>query len=353
MRCRPHIQILSVLLVVGAFFSVSALAEGELLLFPEVRLDHKHGDSREDTDLVPSVDIFGTARWGRVRLLGELTLTDEGIEAERLKLGYALSPGAVVWAGRVHNPLGYWITQYHHGAYLQVPISRPEVARFDDSGGLFPNHIIGVLLDVTHTSGNRAFDYSLLAGVAPELRVGSSSVLHPVDLLDINSGTHKFSVTGRFAYRPDSASGNQIGLFASYAEMPVTNSIYEMLELTIAGLFASWQFDDLALIGTLYLARDELDDNGVKDGGNFITGYVQADYPLYEVWTPFARYERSFGDDSDPYVALMNEFIPQRQVLGLRWDFSRKQALKLEYSWNHARSKTFGETLLSWSAVFP
>lgn len=353
MRCSHPIRILWVLFLFGAFVSLTARAEGELLLFPEIRLDHKHGDSREDTDLTPSVDIFGTARRGRFRLLGELTLTDEGVEAERLKLGYAFSPGAVVWAGRLHNPLGYWITQYHHGNYLQNSISRPEVARFDDNGGLFPNHVTGVLLDITHATGNRAFDYSLLAGVAPELRAGSSSVLHPVDLLDINSGTHKFSVTGRFAYRPDSAAGNQIGVFAGFAEMPVTNSRYDTVELTVAGLFASWRFDKLDLKGALYLVRDELDDSGVKDDGHFATGYVQADYPAYEVWIPFFRYEHSVGEDDDPYVGLMNAFVPRRQVLGLRWDFSRNQALKLEYSWNHASSKTFGETLLNWSAVFP
>lgn len=352
MQRSHHIHILWLLLV-GVLFPAPVLAEGELLLFPEILFEHEQGESLDDADLTPSVDLFGTARRGRLRLLGEVVVTDEDIDVERLKLGYAFSPGTVVWAGRVHNPLGYWNTQYHHGSYLQTSISRPEVARFGDKGGLFASHIIGLLLDTTYTSENRAFDYSLLVGAGPELRAGNNPTLHSVDLLEFGSGEHKFNITGRFAYRPDSASGDQVGLFASYVEIPVTNAVYDTLKLTTAGVFSSWQLADLALTGALYLVRDELGNGGEKDNGNFASAYVQADYLVHQVWTPYARVEQSFGDDNDPYVELMNDFVPKRQVLGLRWDVTHKQALKLEYSWNHARSKAFGEAFLNWSAVFP
>ncbi len=350
-RSRP-IQTLLALLA-GMLFPLPAPAEGELLLFPELLFEHEQDNSLDDAELTPSLDFFGTARRGRLRLLGEVFVSDDEFDVERLKLGYAFSPGTVVWAGRVHNPLGYWISQYHHGNYLQASISRPEVARFEDDGGLFPNHIIGVLLDTTYTSGNHAFDYSLLAGTGPELRAGNNAELHFAGLSNVGDGKHKLNITGRFAYRPDSASDNQFGLFASYVKIPVTKAIYDTLKLTIAGVFSSWQLADLTFTGALYLVKDELSDGAVKDDGDFASGYVQADYLALEVWTPYARLEHSYGDNNDPYIELMTDFVPKRQVLGMRWDFTPGQALKLEYSRNHAHSKTFGQTFLSWSAAFP
>jgi len=350
---RSHNTQTLLVLLVGVLFSIPALAERELLLFPELLLEHEQDESLDNADLTPSLDLFGTARQGRLRLLGEVFISDEEFDVERLKLGYEFSPGTVAWAGRVHNPLGYWITQYHHGSYLQTSISRPEVARFEDEGGLFPNHITGLLLDTTHTTGNRAFDFSLLAGAGPELRSGNNSELQSFDLLDASSSKHKLNITGRFAYRPDSASGNQVGLFASYVKIPVTKSVYDTLELTTAGVFSSWQLADLTLTGALYLVRDELSNGGETDDGNFASGYLQADYLALEVWTPYTRLEQSFGDDNDSYIELMTKFIPKRQLLGMRWDFTPRQALKLEYSRNHARSKTYGKTFLNWSAVFP
>jgi len=350
---RSHKIHSPLVLLIGIVFSVPALAEGELLLFPEILFEHEQDESLDDADLTPSLDLFGTARRGRLRLLGELFMTDDEFEVERLKLGYALSPETIVWAGRVHNPLGYWISQYHHGSYLQTSISRPEVARFEDEGGLFPNHILGVLLDATHTSGSRAFEYSLMAGMGPELRAGNNPELHPVNLFNGGNGKHRLNITGRFAYRPDSASDNQVGLFANYVKIPVTKAVYDKLELITAGVFTSWQLADLTLTGAMYLVRNELSNGPARDDGDFASGYLQADYLALEVWTPYIRLEQSFGDDNDSYVELMTDFIPKRQVLGMRWDFTPRQALKLEYSRNHARSKTFGETLLNWSAVFP
>ncbi|HHJ14102.1 MAG TPA: hypothetical protein ENJ79_06955 [Gammaproteobacteria bacterium] len=352
MRHTQHLRILLTFLA-GTGFSAPSVADSEFLLFPELLLEHRQGDSSDDVELTPSLDVFGTARRGRMRLLGEVVANDEDVEIERLQLGYAFSSATTLWAGRVHNPLGYWTTQYHHGGYLQPSISRPEAARFGDKGGLFPSHIVGLLLDTTRTSGDRAFDYSLLAGLGPELRTGRAPALHSVDLLDVNSGRHKLSVTGRFAYRPDSASGNQAGLFASYVKMPVAGSAYDTLELGITGAFFSWQLAELGLSGALYRVRDALSANNSKDDGNFSTGYVEVDYPVHETWTSYARLEHSLGDNKDRYVGLMSDFIPERQVLGLRWDFNRKQALKVEYSSNHAGSKRFGSTLLNWSAVFP
>jgi len=339
-------------IILGVVLSVQAHAETELLIFPELVFENTDNESLGDSDLTPSVDLFGTVRQGRLRLLGEVFVSDDEFDVERLKLGYAFSPETVVWAGRVHNPLGYWITQYHHGNYLQTSISRPEVARFEDEGGLFPNHVTGLLLDTTHTSGNRAFDYSLLVGVGPELRAGNNAELHFASPANVVDGKHKFNITGRFAYRPDSASDNQVGLFASYVKIPVAKSVYDTLELTIAGVFSSWQLVDLTLTGALYLVRDEL-SNGEEKDGDFASGYVQADYLALEAWTPYVRLEQSFGDDNDPYIRLMTDFIPKRQILGMRWDFTPRQALKLEFSRNHVSSKTYGETLLSWSAAFP
>ena len=45
--------------------------------------------------------------------------------------------------GRFHTDIGYWNTAFHHGLWLQIPVERPHVLRFEDDGGLVPVHWVG------------------------------------------------------------------------------------------------------------------------------------------------------------------------------------------------------------------
>jgi hypothetical protein len=71
---------------------------------------------------------------------------DEGgatiADLERLHITWT-TPRVQVLAGRLHTPFGTWNDHYHHGLWLQLPVERPYVLRFEDDGGFLPIHWIG------------------------------------------------------------------------------------------------------------------------------------------------------------------------------------------------------------------
>src|SRR5258707_10325413 len=64
--------------------------------------------------------------------------------------------------GRYHTPVGYWNTAFHHGAWLQTTITRPDIVRF---GGTFiPIHFVGFLAEGNIPSGGAGLSYNVGVG---------------------------------------------------------------------------------------------------------------------------------------------------------------------------------------------
>lgn len=334
-------------------------AAEDLLIFPEIRTTRINNGASNASDTIATVDFFGTARYDQFRILGEVFLTEDNIEAERLQIGYDFTPLTTTWLGRYHNPLGYWNTQYHHGTYLQTSISRPEIAELEHNGGLFPSHISGLLLETSHEINREGIlDFSFAAGTSPELRQDNEPgatgvVLHPMQIFSANNGNHKLNLTARVVYRPDTILNNQLGIFASQVEVAANDFSVNSVDLSIAGLFAYWEIQNLNIYSSLFFTRDIVTSNTIKNKGAFTSGYIQLDYLLQSNWTLFGRIENTYGETNDPYLALMENFSPEAQVAGIRWDIFNKQALKLEMSRKQRPGKTLTTTMLNWSAAFP
>jgi len=66
-------------------------------------------------------------------VFGEFTLTAKESEhstgVERLIVKYDFSDRYKLSAGRYHTPIGYWNSGFHHGAWLQTTVSRPEMVK--------------------------------------------------------------------------------------------------------------------------------------------------------------------------------------------------------------------------------
>lgn len=346
-------------LTLCSFFYIPALASEDLLIFPEIRALDTNGDSSKEPDTAASVDLFATAQYGKLRLLGEIFISENDVAAERLQIGYEFVPDNSIWLGRFHNPIGYWNIQYHHGNYLQTSISRPEIAKLEHNGGLFPSHLFGVLLETTQYTGNGAQDYTFAAGTSPELRPVlnkqglSGLVLHPLEIANPGKGRHKLNLTARFAYRPDTTENTQIGLFATHVEIAISGSSADAVALSTAGLFAHWEMQNLTINSSLFFTRDTVESGASRSSGSFSSGYLQLDYLFNNHWTLFARAEDTVSENADPYLNLMQNFSARGQVAGLRWDFTRRQALKLEVSQKDRAGKTFITTGLNWTAMFP
>ena len=68
---------------------------------------------------------------------------------------YDVADALKLSAGRMHTPVAYWNTAYHHGHWLQTSVGRPEMIR---GGGTFlPVHFVGV--EVAGTLPARGIGY--------------------------------------------------------------------------------------------------------------------------------------------------------------------------------------------------
>jgi hypothetical protein len=102
----------------------------------------------------------------KITYFGEITFnalpTGYGVEVERSIIRYDYNDYFKLSFGRFHTPIGYWNTAYHHGAWLQTTITRPEIVRI---GGTFiPVHFVGLLAEGNIPSGGAGLSYSFGVG---------------------------------------------------------------------------------------------------------------------------------------------------------------------------------------------
>src|SRR5438094_1149735 len=82
----------------------------------------------------------------KVSYFGELSFTAQPaayeVQVERSIIRYDYNDYFKISFGKYHTPISYWNTAFHHGAWLQTTVSRPEMVRF---GGTFiPIHFVGL-----------------------------------------------------------------------------------------------------------------------------------------------------------------------------------------------------------------
>jgi hypothetical protein len=109
------------------------------------RYSEARSDYIDDIEFTPTVDVIYSRASGHFRMFGELLATDEEEELERFQLGWQLSDDTRFWLGRFHHSGTYWNTQHHHGQFLQTSITRPAIDEFEDTGGVLPMNVTGLL----------------------------------------------------------------------------------------------------------------------------------------------------------------------------------------------------------------
>src|SRR5438270_359961 len=67
------------------------------------------------------------------------------MEVERSIIRFEKNDHLKISFGRYHTPINYWNTAFHHGAWLQTTINRPEMVQF--GGSLLPVHFVGALAE--------------------------------------------------------------------------------------------------------------------------------------------------------------------------------------------------------------
>src|SRR6202171_3110436 len=102
----------------------------------------------------------------KVTYFGEMTFNAQPngytVEVERNIIRYDYNDYFKISFGRYHTPIGSWNTAFHHGAWLQTTISRPDMVRI---GGTFiPVHFVGFLAEGNIPSGGAGLSYNVGVG---------------------------------------------------------------------------------------------------------------------------------------------------------------------------------------------
>jgi hypothetical protein len=109
---------------------------------------------------------FASALSSKVSYFAETTFnassTGYTVELERSIIRYDYNDYFKISFGRYHTPIGYWNTAFHHGAWLQTSIARPQMVQF--GGTIIPVHFVGLLVEGNIPSGGAGLAYNFGLG---------------------------------------------------------------------------------------------------------------------------------------------------------------------------------------------
>ncbi len=333
-----------------------AHGQGEILYFGSANaLAFDSGDQAYDTsELDLSVDVLGSWSAGRFRVFGELLLSTEEVDLERLQIGWEIYPDSYVWLGRFHQPASSWNTRHHHGSYLQPTITRPAIESWEDEGGVLPQHLAGLLAETRLQLGETGgVSLAAGAGVAPVLMIKG---LEPLDILKPGNYEGRRAWSARATFLPDFTDESGVGLAVSHSEIDITRAAYlgpaDYVDLDALGLLIAWTRGAWRLDSSLYDVHARfVGQSGTSE--DFWAGYLQLRREIGDAFSVVVRLEGSADTAGSSYLALFPDFVRQRSVLDFRWDFMRRQALSIEFAANRARNGNFREFRLQWSVALP
>lgn len=238
-------------------------------------------------------------------------------EVERTILKYTRSDRLKLSVGRYHTPISYWNVAFHHGAWLQTTVARPDLIRF--GGSFLPVHFVGALAEGTAPSGGLNLNYNLGIGN------GRSSVpSRGGDAGDVNNNR---AVIATLFVKPDKPFGLQAGA-AVYVDK-FTRGAASHREL-IASAHLAWTKETPEFIAEYAWVRHR----PIEGGASLVSHgyYAQAAYRLKAFRSrlkPYVRYEELRLAAHDP---VFEDMRARKGVLaGARIDVSDLVALKAEY----------------------
>lgn len=329
---------------------------GDFFLFPAIKASVASGPGfppgidNKDTD--PNISMFYSYEKDDFLVLVEYFINNHENEFERLQLGWGIDKHTRLWFGRVHNPLGYWNTAFHHGSYLQTSISRPGITEFEHDGGVLPIHLSGLLVDKDVPLEEGRFSINVAIGAGPTLENGE---LEAMDIASPGGETYHENYTVRLSYYPQTFENSHVGVFTGFSRIEGDGVLGKEMEQTQSGVYGLMQVGDLQLLGSAFFIENTLKPvvAGPDSSYRFTSAYAQIEYKFNERWTAFTRAENSKDHDNDPFLASIPSFVDERQLIGFRFDFFIKHALTLEYRQDHVSAGDIDYAVIQWSALLP
>jgi hypothetical protein len=266
----------------------------------------------------------------RVNFFGELSLTpraDAGTgspvasgynaEVERVIIRFDQSDHLKVSFGKFHTPVNWWNTAFHHGAWLQTTISRPEMTQF--GGSFIPVHFVGALVEGSFPAAGWNINYQ--GGIGN----GRGNVISRAG--DAGDNNARPAYVFNLFTKPDRAFGLQVGGSLYLDRVSVTGQP-EFAERIVAA-HAIWQREDPEVIAEIADVRHEQVGGGLTSSS--LAYYIQLAYRLPtfgRLWKPYFRFEHIDIDPTDQVFAAVP--VLDGSTLGVRYDISTYAAIKSE-----------------------
>jgi hypothetical protein len=261
----------------------------------------------------------------KVTYFGEITFnaqpTGYTVEVERSIIRYDYNDFFKLSFGRYHTPIGYWNTAFHHGAWLQTTISRPEMVKF---GGTFiPVHFLGFLAEGNIPSGGAGLSYNVGVGN------GRGSIIsRPGDAGDNNNNR---AWVANIYSRPPKLYGLQMGvsLYRDKITLPVAGPNGNEFREWISGAHIVWTKESPEFLAEIAnVQHRSILTNAVTNNTAF---YAQVGYRLpwlNKSLKPYYRFEHTHTPLSEQ---VLNNLDLVQSIVGLRYDISNYAAFKSEY----------------------
>ena len=261
----------------------------------------------------------------KVTYFGEMTFnaqpTGYTVEVERSIIRYDYNDFFKLSFGRYHTPIGYWNTAFHHGAWLQTTISRPDMVRI---GGTFiPVHFVGFLAEGNIPSGGAGLSYS--AGVGN----GRGSIIsRPGDAGDNNN--NRAWVANLYS-RPVRLYGLQVGIsvYRDKLTLPVVTPTGNEFREWISAAHIAWTKENPEFLAEFAnVNHKNILTNAITNNQAY---YVQIGYrlPWFEkTLKPYYRFEHTHTPLSEQ--VFTNQDLVE-SILGLRYDITNYASFKSEY----------------------
>jgi phosphate-selective porin O/P len=261
----------------------------------------------------------------KVSYFGEITFnaqpTGYTVEVERNIIRYDYNDYFKISFGRYHTPIGYWNTAFHHGAWLQTTIARPEMVKF---GGTFiPVHFLGFLAEGNIPSGWAGLSYNVGVGN------GRGSIIsRPGDAGDNNN--NRAWVANLYS-RPTHLYGLQMGvsLYRDKITLPEILPTGNNFREWISAAHIVWTKENPEVLAEFANVHHlNILTNAVTNNQAY---YVQVGYRL--PWferniKPYYRFEHTHTPFSEQ--VFTNQDLVESTV-GVRYDITNYAAFKSEY----------------------
>jgi hypothetical protein len=258
----------------------------------------------------------------KVSYFGEVSFTAQpnsyDLSVERTIIRYDYNDYFKLSFGKYHTPIGYWNAAFHHGAWLQTTIARPEMVKF---GGTFiPIHFVGIEAEGNIPSGGLGLGYNVGLGNGRSSFLGKSG-----DSGDSNN--NRAWVANVYA-RPARFYGLQVGASVYRDELtPKPGQNYREWITAADVVWTKEKPEFLAEYANVYHS-DELTSN-TWDSQAF---YVQLAYRFpwqQSKWKPYYRFDYIHKHENDP--TLLDVLDLSGSTLGVRYDITNYAAFKGEY----------------------